>query len=92
MLFPPIFLFTSWMNINGFAIDAAGISAAWSGLYMLLALRRKQGIKSKFGARGIVRGATLGLCAAQVVGGGLAYTFGRRREEEQARAARAAKK
>jgi hypothetical protein len=42
MLFPPVFLFTSWMNINGFVIDAAGISAAWSGLYMLLALRRRQ--------------------------------------------------
>lgn len=41
-----------------------------------------QKIYSKFGARGIVRGATLGLCAANLVGGGLAYVFGKREEEE----------
>ncbi|KIW05393.1 uncharacterized protein PV09_03908 [Verruconis gallopava] len=86
MLFPPVFLFSSWMNINGFKIDAAGVSAAWSGLYMLMAMRRKQSFKSKFGVRGLVRGATLGLCAVQVVGGGLAYTFGRRKEEDATRA------
>lgn len=78
-------MFTSWMNINGFRIDAAGISAAWSGLYLLLALRRKQTFVKKFGARGLVRGATLGLCVAQMVGGGLAYSFGRRAEEEAER-------
>jgi hypothetical protein len=42
MIFPPVFLLSSYLNINGFATDAAGISAAWSGLYLLLAMRRKQ--------------------------------------------------
>ena len=48
---------------------------------MLLARRRKQGLGSKFGARGLVRGATVALCAGNVVGGGLAYVFGRRKED-----------
>ncbi|KAH7030506.1 hypothetical protein B0J12DRAFT_317861 [Macrophomina phaseolina] len=82
MLFPPVLLLSSYLNVNGYKKDAAGISAAWSGLYVLLAGRRKQKIYSKFGARGIIRGATLGLCAANLVGGGLAYVFGKREEEE----------
>lgn len=41
-----------------------------------------QQIKQKFGARGIVRGAALGLCAVNVAAGGLAYVFGKREEEE----------
>lgn len=41
-----------------------------------------QRLYSKFGARGIIRGATLGLCAANLAGGGLAYVFGKREEEE----------
>jgi len=83
MLFPPVFLLSSYLNINGFATDAAGISASWSGLYLILAMRRKQALRSKFGVRGITRGATLGLCAVQMVGGGLAYTFGKREVEEE---------
>ncbi|GME65325.1 uncharacterized protein K452DRAFT_297658 [Neofusicoccum parvum] len=82
MLFPPVLLLSSYLNLNDHKKDAAGISAAWSGLYVLLASRRKQKIYSKFGARGIIRGATLGLCAANLVGGGLAYAFGKRDEEE----------
>ena len=42
MIFPPVLLLSSYLNINGFKTDAAGISAAWSGLYLLLAMRRKQ--------------------------------------------------
>ncbi|KAF2431876.1 hypothetical protein EJ08DRAFT_586418 [Tothia fuscella] len=82
MIFPPLLLFSSYLNINGFKTDAAGISAAWSGLYFLLALRRKQGITHKFGTRGLIRGATLAVCAANLIGGGLAYTFGRREKED----------
>ncbi len=37
---------------------------------------------SKFGARGIIRGATMGMCLANVVGGGLAYVFGSRSKED----------
>ncbi|KAE8349531.1 hypothetical protein BDV28DRAFT_59110 [Aspergillus coremiiformis] len=82
MLFPPVLLFTSYANIQGFKTESAGISAAWSGLYLLLAGRRRQPFMKKWGARGIVRGMTMGLCLANMVGGGLAYTLGKREEEE----------
>lgn len=42
MMFPPVLLFTSYLNLSGYESDAAGISAAWSGLYALLAMRRSQ--------------------------------------------------
>lgn len=41
MIFPPVLLFSSYLNLGGFKTDAAGITAAWSGLYALLAMRRK---------------------------------------------------
>lgn len=47
---------------------------------MVLARRRKQGFGSKWGARGLVRGATMGLCLVNVVSGGLVYAFGKREE------------
>jgi len=47
--------------------------------------RFEQAFMSKFGARGIIRGATLALCAANLVGGGVAYAFGRRKEEPEVR-------
>jgi hypothetical protein len=46
-------------------------------------LTKYQGIKNKFSARGIVRGGSLALCAINVVGCGLAYTFGKREKEEK---------
>ncbi|KAF1814504.1 hypothetical protein P152DRAFT_447854 [Eremomyces bilateralis CBS 781.70] len=73
MVFAPLFLFTSYMNLGGYKTEAAGTSAAWSALYMLLASRRKQSIKSTFSVRGVVRGATMATCAVQVAGGALAY-------------------
>lgn len=82
MLFPPVLLFTSYANLQGFKVDSAGISAAWSGLYLLLASRRRQPFMRKWSARGIVRGATMGLCLVNMVGGGLAYTLGKREEKE----------
>ncbi|PLB34446.1 uncharacterized protein BDW47DRAFT_134344 [Aspergillus candidus] len=82
MLFPPVLLFTSYANLQGFKTDSAGIQAAWSGLYLLLAGRRKQQFMKKWGARGIVRGATMGLCLVNMVGGGLAYTLGKREEDD----------
>ncbi len=54
---------------------------AWSGLYLILASRRKQKLMQKWGARGIIRGATMGLCAVQIAAGGLVYAFGRRSSE-----------
>lgn len=83
MLFPPVLLFTSYANIQGFKTDTAGISAAWSGLYLLLAARRKQPFMKKWGARGIVRGMTMGLGLFNMVCGGLAYTLGKREDEEE---------
>jgi hypothetical protein len=82
MLFPPVLLFTSYANVQGYKVDSGGISAAWSGLYLLLAGRRKQPFMKKWGARGIIRGATMGICLANLVGGGLAYTMGKREDEE----------
>ncbi|PWY86171.1 hypothetical protein BO70DRAFT_360989 [Aspergillus heteromorphus CBS 117.55] len=82
MLFPPILLFTSYANLQGFKTETAGISAAWSGLYLLLANRRKQVFKNKWGPGGIVRGAAMGLSFVNLVCGGLAYTLGKRDEEE----------
>ncbi|KAF2441490.1 hypothetical protein P171DRAFT_434170 [Karstenula rhodostoma CBS 690.94] len=82
MMFPPVLLFSSYLNLSGYKKDSAGITAAWSGLYALLAMRRKHHLKQKFGARGIVRGASLGLCAVNVAACGLAYVFGKREEDE----------
>ncbi|RMZ89408.1 hypothetical protein DV736_g3363, partial [Chaetothyriales sp. CBS 134916] len=85
MLFPPLLLFSTYLNLNGYKIDSAGTTAALSGSYLVLAGRRKQGIWSRFGTRGVIRGATMGLALANVIGGGLAYTFGRRAKEEEER-------
>jgi hypothetical protein len=35
-------LFSSYLNLSDYKTDAAGITAAWSGLYGLLAMRRSQ--------------------------------------------------
>ncbi|GAB7365209.1 hypothetical protein MBLNU230_g6295t1 [Neophaeotheca triangularis] len=80
LAFAPILVFSSYLNIQGFKTDSAGLTSAWSAAYFVLARRRKQagGIGAKLGARGMVRGATLGLCAVNAVGGGLAYAFGER--------------
>lgn len=80
MLFPPVLLFSSYLNVNGYKKDSAGMTGAWSAAYMLLAMRRKQAFRTKFNTRGVVRGLTLGLCAVNAVGGGLAYMYGHREE------------
>jgi len=50
---------------------------------MLNAMRRRPAqFVQRFNLRGIVRGATLGLCAMQLSGGVLAYVFGRRDGDE----------
>lgn len=53
------------------------------GQSMPVKLTFKQGIRNKFTVRGAVRGASLALCAVNVVGCGLAYTFGKREKEEK---------
>lgn len=84
MTFPPVLLFTSYANLQGFKKDSAGISAAWSGLYLILAARRRQPFMKKWGARGIVRGITMGLCLVNLVAGGLVYTLGKDEEKSKA--------
>ena len=79
LIFPPLLLFSTYLNISDYKVEAAGINAAWSGLYMLLARRRKQPLARKFGTRGLIRGATLGMCTANLVCGGLVYAVGKRR-------------
>lgn len=82
MLFPPLLLFSTYLNLQGYKIDSAGTTAALSGTYLVLAGRRRLGFVNKFGARGIIRGATMGLCLANLIGGGLAYGFGSRSKED----------
>ncbi|KAG7285401.1 hypothetical protein NEMBOFW57_010028 [Staphylotrichum longicolle] len=38
---PPLLIFSSYLTLAGFKIDGAGMTAAWSGVYALLALRRR---------------------------------------------------
>ncbi|GAM82950.1 hypothetical protein ANO11243_009360 [Dothideomycetidae sp. 11243] len=80
MLFPPVFLFSTYVNLQGLKTDSAGISAAWSAAYLVLASRRKPptGFRGKFTARGALRGVAMAGCAVEVVAGGVAWTFGRR--------------
>ena len=82
LLFPPVLLLATYINLSGYPTEAAGITAAWSGLYLLMARRRKQSLRQKWGPRGIVRGGAMGLCVVNLVGGGLAYGLGRREKEE----------
>ncbi|MCJ1324435.1 hypothetical protein MMC10_001097 [Thelotrema lepadinum] len=81
IVFAPLMLFSTYMNLNGYKIDAAGANAAWSGLYVVLAQRRKRPFVQKWGARGLVRGGTMGLCAVNVAAGGFVYATGRRSAE-----------
>lgn len=85
MLFPPILVLSSYMNVSGYTIDSAGLTGAWSGLYLLLAARRRQTFASKFSPRGLIRGASMATCAANVVGGGVTYFLARRKTEAERR-------
>jgi hypothetical protein len=82
MIFPPLLLFSTYLNLQGYKIDSAGTTAALSGTYLVLAGRRRLGLMNKFGARGMIRGVTVGLCLVNLVGGGLAYGFGSRSKED----------
>ena len=88
-MFPPALLFSTYLNLSSYTIDSAGITAAWSGLYLLLARRRKVAganfgsrLGNKFGVRGVTRGSAMVLSGLNLVGGGVTYAFGRRKDEE----------
>ncbi|MCJ1368137.1 hypothetical protein MMC16_007278 [Acarospora aff. strigata] len=82
LLFPPVLLFSTYLNLSTYKVDSAGINAAWSALYLILARRRKQPFAKRWGTRGIIRGATMGLCVANLLGCGFTYATGRRSKEE----------
>jgi hypothetical protein len=75
------FVGTSFFSLHGYKSDAGGMLAASSGLYAVMAMRRKFKIRDRFGPRGILRGVTVGLCAVNVVSGLLVY-MGREKSPE----------
>ncbi|EGO56896.1 hypothetical protein NEUTE1DRAFT_123307 [Neurospora tetrasperma FGSC 2508] len=86
MLLTPLLMFSSYLSVAGFKIDSAGMTAAWSGIYFLLAARRRPAaLKNKFSARGAVRATAMGLSAANVIAGTYTYVTGDRKAEEQER-------
>ncbi|KAI0384756.1 hypothetical protein F5Y04DRAFT_247735 [Hypomontagnella monticulosa] len=86
MLFVPILLFSSYSNLQGFKIDSAGITAAASGTYALLALRRRPAaFMNRFSIRGIVRGAAVGIGLINAATAGWVYAMGDREKEKQER-------
>ncbi|KAH0496185.1 hypothetical protein TgHK011_003562 [Trichoderma gracile] len=84
-LFTPPLLFSSYLNLSGYPTASAGLTAAWSGLYALLALRRRQSLRAKFSIRGIVRGTAVGLGAANCVAGGWVYLHGSKERDREER-------
>ncbi|KAI1851711.1 hypothetical protein JX265_010945 [Neoarthrinium moseri] len=86
MVFVPILFFASYINLQGFKKDAAGISAAASGTYALLALRRSPAaFLKRFSVRGVVRGTAIGLGAANALGGAWVYATADREKEKRER-------
>jgi hypothetical protein len=88
MIFPPVLLFSTYLNLSNYPVDSAGITAAWSGMYLLLARRRKVAgpnlsarLSRRFGARGLIRGTAMMLAGVNVIGGGITYALGKRSEE-----------
>ncbi len=83
----PLLIFSSYLTLAGFKIDGAGMTAAWSGVYTLLAARRRPAtLRSRFfSVRGVVRGTAMGLGAANAVAGLYVYAVGDRKREEEER-------
>ena len=61
------------------------MSAAWSGLYALLALRRRQSWKGKLSVRGAVRGAAVGLGLVNLACGAWVWATGDRKADQEER-------
>ena len=85
MAFVPVLLFASYANLQGFRKDAAGITAAASGTYGLLALRRSGAVGGRFSVRGVVRGVALGIAAANAIAAGWVYASTDREAEAKER-------
>ncbi|KAH6608220.1 hypothetical protein Trco_004533 [Trichoderma cornu-damae] len=87
-LFTPTLLFSSYLNLSGYPTASAGLTAAWSGLYALLALRRRQSLRAKLSIRGVVRGGAVGLGAANCLAGGWVYLRGSKDRDAEERVRR----
>src|SRR5436190_5531124 len=90
LIFAPLLLCSSYVSTAGWLIDSAGMSAALSGLYAILAWRRrppmnKKWLASRFSPRAAVRGAAIGLGALNFVSGSQIYLTGDQAAEESAR-------
>lgn len=88
MAFVPLLLFSSYANLQTFKIDSAGLGAAASGTYALLAWRRKprrQLHGGRFSLRGGVRAVAIGLGVANAVAGAWVYATGDREAERRTR-------
>jgi hypothetical protein len=86
MTLVPMLLLSSYANLQGFKKDAAGLSAAASGTYALMALRRRPAsFRSRFSLRGAVRGTAIALGAANIVAGAWVYAMTDRDAERQER-------
>ncbi|KAI1471011.1 uncharacterized protein F4812DRAFT_412375 [Daldinia caldariorum] len=86
MLFVPILFFSSYANLQGFKIDSAGITAAASGTYALLAMRRKpDAFMNRFSVRGFVRGSAVAIGIANAIAAGWVYATGNREKEKEER-------
>lgn len=89
LLFTPALLLSSYLNLGGFKVDAAGLSAAWSGLYVLLAARRRPASmlrgQGRFSARGAVRLTAMGLASVNTAAGLQVYATGDREAEKEER-------
>lgn len=86
MLFTPLLVFSSYLSVAGFKIDSAGMTAAWSGMYVLLASRRRPAtLRKKFSIGGAVRLTAMGLGAVNCIAGGYTYAVGNRKAEEEER-------
>ncbi|KAI1813095.1 hypothetical protein GGS20DRAFT_555026 [Poronia punctata] len=89
LLFVPVLLFSSYANLQGFKIDSAGLTAATSGTYALLAYRRRNvgGFRNKFlSIRGAVRGCAIAIGVVNTLAAGWVYATGNREKEKQHRA------
>lgn len=89
LLFAPALMFASYVNVAGYVVDAAGMTAAWSGMYVLLSLRRRGGgilgrawvpaslrtstQRLNTPARRAVSAAAIGLGSINTVAGGIVY-------------------
>lgn len=87
LLFTPVLLLSGYLNIGGFKVDSAGLTAAWSGLYALLAARRRPAasLRRRFTARGAVRLTAMGLASVNTVAGAVVYATGDREAEKEER-------